>query len=359
MRVSWADRIAVMARLLLAAVFIVAGALKLAHLAQFQEVLAGFRLLPEWALLALGVALPCAEVALGLWLLLNRATRLAALSSAALLLILLAVVTVTLARGLTPECGCFIGISERAVSWWLVAQDALLLAVSLFVAFRTPRTRRSGATPAWEGGGAEAREDEAPEYLAPKPFKASSLIAGRPWLLVPAVVLALACGVALLRLSVIQPMLALGREGPELGAPLPQTNWVALEGGAALDARGVGEPDVLLVFIKADCTHCRASLPQIDKLYAEVKGAGFRVLLVSESEAAATAALARELQISAPVFLDRAGTMRTQFSLLHTPALLWYRNGVLHEKAVGSKALGELGERVRGALSAPRVAARS
>jgi peroxiredoxin len=120
-----------------------------------------------------------------------------------------------------------------------------------------------------------------------------------------------------------------------------------------LDAQGLGEQNVLLFFIKAECPHCRASLPQVEKLYAEIHDAGVRVLLVSESDAEPTAALTRELRISAPVFLDRAESMRTQFSLLHTPAFLWYRQGVLHDKAVGSKAVSEMGERVRGALVTP------
>jgi peroxiredoxin/uncharacterized membrane protein YphA (DoxX/SURF4 family) len=353
MRVSWVDRIALLTRLLLAAVFVVAGASKLAHLAQFQEVLAGFRLLPGWALPAFGLALPCAELSVGVWLLLNRAARWAALCGAALLLGLITAVTVTLLRDLAPDCGCFIGIGERAVSWWLVAQDALLLTGALFVAFRATGARRPGEARVMWKGQDETRPAE------PARYEPVARAGNRSWLLIPAVLIALACSVALFRQFVTQPMNALGHEGPELGEPLPQTNWVALDGGAALDTRGIGEQDVLLVFIKADCPHCRASLPQVEKLYAEVNGAGFRLLLVSESDAEPTAALARELQISAPVVLDRSGSMRTQFSLLHTPAFLWYRKGVLHDKAVGSRAVGEMGERVRNALSAmPDVARR-
>lgn len=355
MPVTWANRIAGATRLVLAAIFLVAGLSKLTHLAQFEEVLAGFQLFPLWVLPVFKVALPCAEVSIGLWLLLNRATRWAALSSAALLAAMIAVVTVTLLRHLTPDCGCFIGLGERAVSWRLVAVDALLLAGSFFVASRATCVRRSIAAPAREED--EERRRDAPSVARPVYLPALRAV-NRSWLLLAGILLSLACGAAFVRHAVVQPMRMLAHEGPELGEPLPNARWVGMNDGAPWEARKLAEQNVLLVFIKADCSHCRDSLPEVEKLYKEVQhDKGFRVLLVSESYSEPTAELARELQISVPVVLDGTASMRTQFALFHTPAFLWYRHGVLYDKGVGAQALGEIGERIRRARAAQSTVA--
>jgi uncharacterized membrane protein YphA (DoxX/SURF4 family) len=99
--------VSTVARLGLAAVFLVAGALKIGDLAASGRAVAAYRLLPFEAAKAVGAIQPFLEIALGLLLLAGVAVRLSAGIAAVLLVVFIAGIVSAWARGLQIDCGCF------------------------------------------------------------------------------------------------------------------------------------------------------------------------------------------------------------------------------------------------------------
>lgn len=106
---GWAGWAALAGRLVLGAVFVAAGALKLPDPAGSVRAVRAYQLFPEALVPALGYGLPVLEVAVGLLLVLGVAVRLGAVVSAVLLLLFMVGVGSAWARGLTIDCGCFGG----------------------------------------------------------------------------------------------------------------------------------------------------------------------------------------------------------------------------------------------------------
>ena len=103
---SW---VSTLARVGLAAVFLIAGALKVGAPQSSVQAVRAYRLLPDAAVTVVGWGLPFLEIALGLLMLLGIATRAVAVAGAALLLLFIAAVASAAARKLSIDCGCFGG----------------------------------------------------------------------------------------------------------------------------------------------------------------------------------------------------------------------------------------------------------
>jgi uncharacterized membrane protein YphA (DoxX/SURF4 family) len=99
--------ISTVARLGLAAVWLVAGGLKLTDLAASGRAVNAYRLMPYDAAKVVGAVQPFLEIALGLLLLIGLAVRLSAGISAVLLVLFIAGIVSAWARGLQIDCGCF------------------------------------------------------------------------------------------------------------------------------------------------------------------------------------------------------------------------------------------------------------
>ena len=131
-------------RTALAALFVLAGAVKLLDLDAFARVIYDFGLVPDPTVFTLAVTLSVAELVAGLGLLIDLRGTLAAIT--AMLIGFLGVLTYGLWLGLDIECGCFgpgdpIGISDglRATA----ARDTILLAVCCYLyASRLRRAER-------------------------------------------------------------------------------------------------------------------------------------------------------------------------------------------------------------------------
>lgn len=103
---QWA---ATAARVVLAGVWLWAGAAKLGDPAASLRAVRAYRLFPEWLVHVIGYGLPFVEITLGVLLLVGIATRLSAIVSAVLLALFIAGIGSAAARGLRIECGCFGG----------------------------------------------------------------------------------------------------------------------------------------------------------------------------------------------------------------------------------------------------------
>ena len=103
------DVIGTLARLGLAAVWLISGGLKALDPDQTYVAVRAYDVLPPGAVGPVAALLPWVEIALGLLLLAGVGTRLVAALSAGLLLVFIAGVTQAWARGLSIDCGCFGG----------------------------------------------------------------------------------------------------------------------------------------------------------------------------------------------------------------------------------------------------------
>jgi uncharacterized membrane protein YphA (DoxX/SURF4 family) len=135
-----------LARLVVGAVWIVAGFVKLPDPAASVRAVRAYQLLPETTVTAIGYGLPILEICIGVLLVAGLGTRTVAAVSALLLLAYIAGIASAWARGLQIDCGCFGGggYAANATSKypWEIARDVGLLAASVFLVAR-PRTQVS------------------------------------------------------------------------------------------------------------------------------------------------------------------------------------------------------------------------
>jgi uncharacterized membrane protein YphA (DoxX/SURF4 family) len=158
------DVVGTLARLGLAAVFLISGAVKAASPDQTYVAVQAYQVLPKAGVTLVAGILPWFELALGVLLLVGLGVRVTAVVGAVLLLCFVAGVSQAWARGLSIDCGCFGGggdVAPDETSYGTeLLRDAgfILLAAWLIV---RPRTlfaledwlgRRGGAPRLSEGG---------------------------------------------------------------------------------------------------------------------------------------------------------------------------------------------------------------
>lgn len=127
----------VIARLLVGALFIAAGVLKVGHFDDLASAIAGFRLLPEAVIGPLAVLLPFFEIVLGLFLIAGRFTRAAAAVGAVQLTIYAAAIASAVVRHIPANCGCFGPQDSAPADWPHVAVDLALAGICVIVAWRS------------------------------------------------------------------------------------------------------------------------------------------------------------------------------------------------------------------------------
>lgn len=119
-------------RLVLGAMFLYAGIVKIADPAAFAQDLANYRILPVVLVNAAAVILPWVEVLAGASLVLGLFLPGGSLLTAGLLLVFAIALGFDLWRGIDISCGCF-GSSEATVTWRYVLRDAVLCCMACFV----------------------------------------------------------------------------------------------------------------------------------------------------------------------------------------------------------------------------------
>jgi putative oxidoreductase len=148
---SWIDHAVLVLRLVLGAIFLIAGAAKIGHASYFAAQIAGFRLLPGVVIAPMALILPFLEVMLGGYLVLGLFTRASAWIAAVMLALFDLAIASAVVRGMAVNCGCF-GPNDATVTTWAeVARDALFVLLAIVVALRAPGTlaldRRIGNAP--------------------------------------------------------------------------------------------------------------------------------------------------------------------------------------------------------------------
>lgn len=124
----------------LAVLFIGAAVDKLLDWGTFRTTLEEFRLMPEWALAAVGSIIVLMEALAGLGLLFSSLRAIGAGIAVTLLLAYGAGIWINLLRGRVHiDCGC-LGGRESALSYWLVLRNATLTAAAVLCVL-TPSAR--------------------------------------------------------------------------------------------------------------------------------------------------------------------------------------------------------------------------
>jgi uncharacterized membrane protein YphA (DoxX/SURF4 family) len=187
------DVIGTLARLGLAAVWIVAGVIKLLDPGQAYLAAEAYDVLPTAMIGPVADALPLVELCLGVLLLVGIGVRLNAALSAALLVVFVAAVSQAWMRGLAIDCGCFGGGGEvgadathygrellrdaafLALAGWLVLRPHTWASLDAITVRRTP-TPETQPSPAARSSSAARPTKPAPAHptrTAPRPAAAN------------------------------------------------------------------------------------------------------------------------------------------------------------------------------------------
>ena len=102
----------------------------------FANVVNGLGVLPARAVGATARVLPWVEMGTAVFLLWGPTAPFAAILATGLLGGFSAAIALALARGVTPECGCFGHLAPTKASWRLVARNVALIALLVPVAFQ-------------------------------------------------------------------------------------------------------------------------------------------------------------------------------------------------------------------------------
>jgi uncharacterized membrane protein YphA (DoxX/SURF4 family) len=133
------------ARLVLAALFAVAGAAKLADRDDARRTLRGFEV-PDALVAPLALLVPAAELATAAALIASPTVVAGALGALVLLAVFSGAVAVAVGRGREVECGCFGRLYAAMVSRRTLARNAALAAVAGFVLARALSAPATSAT---------------------------------------------------------------------------------------------------------------------------------------------------------------------------------------------------------------------
>ena len=133
---SRAHIIPLIARLALAALLIIAGALKLGHADDLASVISNFSLgLPGPLVAFIAVALPPFEVLLGIYLAGGWFLPQTSVVATALILAFIAAIASVVARGITAPCGCFGAADTAPATWATVLRDFIFVVPAAYLAW--------------------------------------------------------------------------------------------------------------------------------------------------------------------------------------------------------------------------------
>jgi thiol-disulfide isomerase/thioredoxin len=246
------DTVVLAARLLLAAVFVVAAVGKLLDLQGARAALFGFGVPPRVASLA-GPLVPLAELAAAVALVARPSAQWGGIAALALLLAFLGGIAYALARGRAPDCHCFGIFHSSRAGPSAIYRNAALAALAGFVVIEAP----GPSLTAWVS-------DHGVAELLAIGFGAGAAI-------LAAVAIRLwqrnkALQVALERvrddLAAVPPGLPSGAVAPDFDLPVVGGGRLTLE---SLRDRGL---PVLLVFMDPGCIPCRDLVPNLARWQA-------------------------------------------------------------------------------------------
>jgi peroxiredoxin/uncharacterized membrane protein YphA (DoxX/SURF4 family) len=269
------DGVLLIARLLLAVVFVVAGLAKLADRAGSRQALLDFGV-PARLVAPLAVLLPLAELAVAVALIPTASAWWGALGALALLLLFVAAIGSSLARGRTPDCHCFGQIHSAPVGWSTLIRNLILAAIAGFVV-GTGRTNTGASAIGWLGTLSLAQRLEVVAGTL-----VVALLVVETWVVLQVL---RQHGHLLLRLDELETRLGASRTevmteallpaatGLPIGTAAPAFSLPGLYGETiTLDFLRASSKPVLLIFSDPGCGPCNALLPEIARWQRDYTG---------------------------------------------------------------------------------------
>lgn len=321
------------ARLLLAAVFALAGVGKLARRGETEATLGEFGV-GATARAPLAIALPLAELAIAVGLLPALTAPAAALAA----FLLLAAFTVGVARvlrgGEEVDCNCFGALAPSRVNGWTLARNAALMALAGTVAVAGQADAGPSAV-AWVG---ELDATAAVGILAGLALIAAALNFAFSWQLMKQ------------NGRLVAELAAVAADGAErapgglpLGEMAPAFALPALGGGVVeLDELLDDGRGLILFFSDPGCGACEPLLPEIARLQRD-PAADPRPVVISLGDPAAVAAKAAEHGLEPVLLLDDFERARALGVNGFPGALVLDREGrIAAGPAVGATAVAPL-----------------
>jgi peroxiredoxin/uncharacterized membrane protein YphA (DoxX/SURF4 family) len=331
--------VVLLARLLLAAVFTLAGLAKLADRAGSRRALVGFGI-PARLASPLGVVLPLVEVSVAGALVVPASAEVGAVGALVLLFLFIAAVGINLALGRKPDCHCFGQVHATPIGGQTLVRNVVLAGVAGLVL--------------WQGG---RRDPSVVSWLSSLgPGEIVGIVAALLLLAVVAVQgwltqnLLRQNGRILLRLDRIEEALERGglltTDAPPGGLPVgsvaPAFELLDLEGGpvSLSSLRSAGKP-VTLVSSDPDCGPCTALLPEIGE-WQRRYGDQLTIVVLSRKGIEDNRPFAAEYGLS-HVLLQHDGEVAEAYRMVGTPRAVV----VLPDGTVGSHVAGGA-EEIRG-----------
>ena len=284
--------------MVLALIFAVAGAAKLADLADFRRAIGDFGV-PAALAAPLGILLPLAELAVAAALIPVKTAWLGAVGALLLLSLFAVAIGANLARGRKPDCRCFGQLRSAPAGWSTLARNAVLAAPAVLVVWQGWEGNVGPSVVGWAGALSTIQ--------ALSVFAVAlvvGLLAAQCWLLFQ---LLRQNGRLVRQLEGVEAALAASRlaltpsengaqemAGLPVGTPAPAFDLPDLEGEkVTLDSlRSSGRP-VLLVFTEPGCGYCEELLPEVGRWQDEFANE-LTIALISSDDPEENRALSKE-----------------------------------------------------------------
>jgi peroxiredoxin len=344
------DAALLIARLVLGAVFTLAGVAKLSDLKGSRGAIIEFGV-PSAIGAPLGLVLPLAELSVAATLLPASTAWWGALGALALLSVFVVGITYNLARGRKPECHCFGQLHSAPAGWKTLARNGVLAAIAGFVLWGSYGGGAGPSALAWLGALTTAQLLGLLGGVL-----VLALLAAQWWFLVH---LLRQNGRLLVRLEALEASLASGgsvaqsangtpvnqAEGLPVGSEAPQFSLSGLYGETfTLEAlRAPGKP-VMMLFTDPGCGPCNAMLPEVGR-WQEEHQEKLTLALVSRGEMEENKTKAQEHGLS-NVLLQKDWEVSESYEVRGTPsAVLIAPDGKVASPVAGGD------EGIRGLLS--------
>jgi peroxiredoxin len=346
------DAALLIARLLLAAVFTLAGVAKLADREGSRQAIVDFGA-PSAIAAPLGLLLPLAELVVAATLLPASTAWWGALGALTLLSVFVVGISINLARGRKPDCHCFGQLHSAPAGWKTLARNGALAAVAGFVLWGS-----------YEGGGAGTSALAWLGALSATQLVGLlggvlvlALLAGQWWFLVH---LLRQNGRLLVRIEALEQSIGAGgsivapsqngspihqTEGLPLGSTAPDFSLTGLHGETlTLDALRTSGKPVMLLFTDPGCGPCNAMLPEVGR-WQEEHAQKLTLALLSRGEVEENKTKASEHGLS-NVLVQKDWEVSESYEVRGTPsAVLISPDGKITSPVAGGE------EGIRGLIS--------